>query len=92
MLVGELPKPAELRDTLPQRPGAMRLLSAAQCRIVLEFSPAFTAQTQTAAVTPGQSVTFTLTPTNGYMRITLNQLRNERLAKGQFSMRQMICC
>ena len=65
---------------------------AVQCRIVLESSPAFTAQTQTAAVTPGQSVTFTLTPTDGYMRITLNQLRNERLAKGQFSMRQMICC
>ena len=35
---------------------------AVQCRIVLESSPAFTAQTQTAAVTPGQSVTFTLTP------------------------------
>lgn len=40
--------------------------SAVQCRIVLESSPAFTAQTQTAAVTPGQSVTFTLTPTDGY--------------------------
>ena len=38
---------------------------AAQCRIVLESSPAFTAQTQTAAVTPGQSVTFTLTPADG---------------------------
>ena len=37
-----------------------------QCRIVLESSPAFTAQTQTAAVTPGQSVTFTLTPADGY--------------------------
>ena len=34
---------------------------AVQCRIVLESSPAFTAQAQTAAVTPGQSVTFTLT-------------------------------
>ena len=31
MLVGELPKPAELRDKLSQSPGAMRLLSAA-CR------------------------------------------------------------
>lgn len=40
--------------------------SAVQCRIVLESSPAFTAQTQTAAVTPGQSVTFTLTPADGY--------------------------
>lgn len=39
---------------------------AVQCRIVLESSPAFTAQTQTAAVTPGQSVTFTLTPADGY--------------------------
>ena len=39
---------------------------AAQCRIVLESSPAFTAQTQTVAVTPGQTVTFTLTPTDGY--------------------------
>ena len=39
---------------------------AAQCRIVLESSPAFTAQTQTAAVTPGQTVTFTLTPADGY--------------------------
>ena len=38
---------------------------AAQCRIVLESSPAFTAQTQTVAVTPGQTVTFTLTPTDG---------------------------
>ena len=27
MLVGELPKPAELRDKLSQSPGAMRLLS-----------------------------------------------------------------
>ena len=41
---------------------------AVQCRIVLESSPAFTAQTQTAAVTPGQSVTFTLTPADGYTR------------------------
>ena len=40
--------------------------SAVQCRIVLESSPAFTAQTQTAAVTPGQTVTFTLTPADGY--------------------------
>ena len=40
--------------------------SAVQCRIVLESSPAFTAQTQTAAVTPGQSVTFTLTQADGY--------------------------
>ena len=39
---------------------------AVQCRIVLESSPAFTAQTQTAAVTPGQSVNFTLTPADGY--------------------------
>lgn len=39
---------------------------AVQCRIVLESSPAFTAQTQTAAVTPGQTVTFTLTPADGY--------------------------
>ena len=39
---------------------------AAQCRIVLESSPAFTSAAQTAAVTPGQSVTFTLTPTDGY--------------------------
>lgn len=39
---------------------------AVRCRIVLESSPAFTAQTQTAAVTPGQSVTFTLTPADGY--------------------------
>lgn len=39
---------------------------AVQCRIVLESSPAFTAQTQTAAVTPGQSVTFTLTAADGY--------------------------
>lgn len=39
---------------------------AVQCRIVLESSPAFTAQTQTAAVTPGQMVTFTLTPADGY--------------------------
>ena len=39
---------------------------AVQCRIVLESSPAFTAQTQTAAVTLGQSVTFTLTPADGY--------------------------
>ena len=31
MLVGELPKPAGLRDKLSQSPGAMRLLSAA-CR------------------------------------------------------------
>ena len=31
---------------------------AVQCRIVLESSPAFTAQTQTVAVTPGQTVTF----------------------------------
>ena len=31
MLVGELPKPAVLRDKLSQSPGAMRLLSAA-CR------------------------------------------------------------
>lgn len=31
MLVGELPKPAELRDKLSQSPGAMRLLSAACC-------------------------------------------------------------
>ena len=40
--------------------------SAVQCRIVLESSPAFTAKTQTAAVTPGQTVTFTLNPTDGY--------------------------
>ena len=40
--------------------------SAVQCRIVLESSPAFTAKTQTAAVTPGQTVTFTLTPADGY--------------------------
>ena len=40
--------------------------SAVQCRIVLESSPAFTAQIQTAAVTPGQTVTFTLTPADGY--------------------------
>ena len=39
---------------------------AVQCRIVLESSPAFTAQAQTAAVTPGQTVTFTLTPADGY--------------------------
>ena len=39
---------------------------AVQCRIVLESSPAFTAQTQTAAVTPGQTVNFTLTPADGY--------------------------
>ena len=39
---------------------------AVQCHIVLESSPAFTAQTQTAAVTPGQTVTFTLTPADGY--------------------------
>lgn len=39
---------------------------AVQCRIVLESSPAFTAQTQTAAVTPGQSVNFALTPADGY--------------------------
>lgn len=39
---------------------------AVQCRIVLESSPAFTAKTQTAAVTPGQTVTFTLTPADGY--------------------------
>ena len=39
---------------------------AVQCRIVLESSPAFTAQTQTAAVTPGQSVNFTMTPADGY--------------------------
>ena len=39
---------------------------AVQCRIVLESSPAVTAQTRTAAVTPGQSVTFTLTPADGY--------------------------
>ena len=39
---------------------------AVQCRIVLESSPAFTAQTQTAAITPGQTVTFTLTPADGY--------------------------
>ena len=39
---------------------------AVRCRIVLESSPAFTAQTQTAAVTPGQSVNFTLTPADGY--------------------------
>ena len=31
MLVGELPKPAGLRDKVSQSPGAMRLLSAA-CR------------------------------------------------------------
>ncbi len=35
---------------------------AVQCRIVLESSPAFTAKTQTAAVTPGQTVTFTPDP------------------------------
>lgn len=40
--------------------------AAPQCRLVLESSPAFTANTQTAAVTPGQSVTFTLTPADGY--------------------------
>ena len=39
---------------------------ARTCRIVLESSPAFTAEKQTAAVTPGQSVTFTLTPADGY--------------------------
>lgn len=38
----------------------------AQCRVVLEASPAFTATNQTAAVTPGQTVTFTLTPADGY--------------------------
>lgn len=37
-----------------------------QCRIVLEDSAAFTAEKQTAAVTPGQSVTFALTPADGY--------------------------
>lgn len=40
--------------------------SAVQCRIVLESSPAFTAKTLTAAVTPGQTVTFTLTLADGY--------------------------
>lgn len=39
---------------------------AAQCRIVLESSPAFTATAQTAAVAPGSTVTFTLTPADGY--------------------------
>ena len=40
--------------------------AAPQCRLVLESSLAFTANTQTTAVTPGQSVTFTLTPADGY--------------------------
>lgn len=40
--------------------------AAPQCHIVLESSAAFTAEKQTAAVTPGQTVTFTLTPADGY--------------------------
>ena len=40
MLVGELPKPAGLRDQLSQSPGAMRLLSAARANAPGPYFPA----------------------------------------------------
>ena len=40
MLVGELPKPAGLRDKLSQSPGAMRLLPAARANAPGPYFPA----------------------------------------------------
>lgn len=47
-------------------PAAVPSGETAPCRLVLEQNPAFAADEYAAAVTPGQSVTFTLTPADGY--------------------------